>query len=141
MKSAPAIVFDFFPSRWVAAATCLVALAGLLALLFSGIPLWARLLLAATVCVYASYDLVRFLRNPVRRAAWYEAGHWRLADTQGAEHLAELQHGIARGPWIVLRLRRSDGARIAIILGPDNSDSDTRRRLRVRLGRGIEELT
>jgi toxin CptA len=141
MKSAPAIVFDVSPSRWIAAAACLLALAGVIALVFSGLALWGKFLAAALACIYTGYELRAFLRNPVRRAAWYEAGHWRIADAQGAEHLAELQQGIARGPWIVLRLRRSDGARIAIILGPDNSDIDTRRRLRVRLGRGHADVT
>ena len=140
MKSAPAIVFDFTPSRWIAAAIGVVALAGLVALTFSGVPLWAGILVGAVAGFYAGYELRRFLRNPVRRAAWYEAGHWRLAKADGTEHLAELQQGIVRGPWIVLRLRGSDGARIALILGPDNSDADTRRRLRVRLARGIDEI-
>jgi len=140
MKSAPAIAFDFTPSRWIAATIGLLALAGLAALAFSGVPLWATLLVAAIGCVYAGYEMRRFLRNPVRRAAWYEAGHWRLADADGFDYVADLQQGIVRGAWIVLRLRRSDGERVAIILGPDNSDADTRRRLRVRLARGVEEL-
>lgn len=141
MKSAPAIAFDYRPSRWVAAASCLVALAGVLALFFSGVPLWGKFLAAALACGYAGAGLRRFLRNPVRRAAWYDAGHWRLADTDGIEHLADLEQGMVRGPWIVLRLRRSDGARIAVILGPDNSNADTRRLLRVRLARVRADLT
>jgi len=141
MKSAPAIVFDYCPSRWIAAASCLIALAGFVALFFSGVPLSAKFLFAAIACPYVGYALRRFLRNPVRRAAWYDAGHWRLVDAAGTEHLADLQHGIVRGPWIVLRLRRSDGAHIAIILGPDNSDANTRRRLRVRLARRVADPT
>ena len=140
MKSAPAIVFDYRPSRWLAAAACLIAFAGLLALFYSGVPPWAQFLAAALACFYAGYGLLRFLRHPVRRAAWDEAGHWRLADADGNGHLADLQQALVRGPWIVLRLRRRDAAHIAIILGPDNSDADTRRRLRVRLARGVEEI-
>ena len=140
MKSAPAIVFDYRSSRWIAAATGLIALAAVVALCFSGVPLWGKVLAAAPACFYAGLGLRGFLRNPVRRAAWYDAGHWRLADADGSEHLADLQQGVVRGPWIVLRLRRSDGARNAIILGPDNSDADTRRRLRVRLARAREEI-
>src|SRR5438132_1541088 len=99
MKSAPAIVFDYRPSRWIAAATCLIAFAGVLALFFSGVPLWGKFLGAALACFYAGYGLRRFLRNPIRRAAWYDAGHWRLAEADGAEHLADLQQGSVRGPW------------------------------------------
>ena len=53
----------------------------------------------------------------------------------GREFTAESTRGVARGAWIVLRLRRSDGKDLALILGPDNSMADTRRQLRVRLAR------
>jgi toxin CptA len=135
MKSAPAIVFDVAPSRWIAVAVGAIAALGLIALAFCGMPLWAKFVAASAACGYAGYCVRQFLRNPLRRAAWYAAGHWRLADVHGVEHLADLEQGIARGSWIVLRLRRSDGRRAVIILSPDNSDADTRRRLRVRLAR------
>jgi hypothetical protein len=40
-----------------------------------------------------------------------------------------------RGAWIVLRLRLNDNRRLALVLGPDNCNADTHRRLRVRLAR------
>ena len=135
MKSAPAIVFDFSPSRWIAAAIGAITGLGLIALAFCGMPLWATFVVAAVACAYSGHCLRQFVHNPVRRVAWYAAGHWRLADGDGAEQLADLEQGIVRASWIVLRLRRSDGARVAVILGPDNSNIDTRRRLRVRLAR------
>ena len=139
MKSAPAIVFDYRPSRWLIAAVVAMTATGLATLMFSAMPLWARLVAAVLVCGYAAFSLQGFRRNRVSRAAWYEAGHWRLVDNAGVEHLAELQTGIVRGNWIVLRLRRNDGPRVAIVLGPDNSDAELRRRLRVRLSRAREE--
>jgi len=135
MKSAPAIVFDYTPSRWMATAMIAVMVLAVAAVAASGVPLWSKLVLACLACGYDAYALRAFLRATVRRAAWYEAGHWRVMDNDGIEHLAELHSGVVRGSWIVLRLRRSDGQPIAILLGPDNSDAELRRRLRVRLAR------
>ena len=139
MKSAPAIVFDCAPSRRLMAAIGVALLFALVAVAASGVPLWLKLVLACVGCAYGALELRAFLRTPVCHAAWYDAGHWRIADAQGVEHLAELQRGIVRGNWIVLRVRRGDGRRIAIILGPDNSDAELRRRLRVRLARVRED--
>ena len=135
MKSAAAIAFDYRPSRWIAVAIVLVAALALFAVALSGITLASKLALAGAACAYAAWSLLRFLRVNIRRAAWHHGGHWRLAETDGSEHVAELEHGIVRGGWIVLRLRRADKRRETLVLGPDNSDADTRRLLRVRLAR------
>jgi len=101
----------------------------------SGVPLSAKLAVAIVACCYAIHSLRRFWLLSPHRVAWHEAGHWRIAGSDGAAHVADLEHAVVRGVWIVLRLRRSDGKRLALILGPDNSDADLRRRLRVRLAR------
>jgi toxin CptA len=136
MKSAPAIAFDYRPSRWLVAAVAAVTLAASIAILQSGLPLALRLALLAAAVAYATYSLRRFRRQAPRRLAWHAAGHWRVADADGGEHTAELARAVVRGGWIVLGLRRQDGRRLRVILAPDNSDADTRRRLRVRLARG-----
>ena len=124
----------------MAAAIIAVMVLAITAVAMSGVPLWFKLVLACLACVYGAYALRAFLRATVRRAAWYEAGHWQVMDRDGIEHLADLHDGIVRGSWIVLRLRRSDGPAIAILLGPDNSDAELRRRLRVRLARMRENV-
>jgi len=91
--------------------------------------------LGAAAIGYAAFALRRFLRADVRRVAWHAAGHWRIVDTGGQEHVAELAHAVVRGAWIALNLRRVDGARVALLLAPDNCDAELRRRLRVRLAR------
>jgi toxin CptA len=139
MKSAPAIAFDYRPSRWLAAAIVLIVLLALLALAFSGIDLWVKLGLACTACIYAAYALLRFLSVPLRRIAWHAAGHWRIVDARGAEYVVELRHAAVRGDWIVLIFRRTDGERVPLVLAPDNCDTDIRRRLRVRLRRAQED--
>ena len=136
MKSAAAIAFDYRPSRWIAVAIVLIAMLAVLAVALSGVALAWKVALACVACAYAAWSLDRFLRaNNIRRAAWQQAGHWRVVDTNGNEFVAELDSGIVRGAWIVLRLRRTDGRRVTMILGPDNSDVDTRRRLRIQLAR------
>ena len=139
MKSAPAIAFEYRPSHWLAATIVLIALLALGALALSGVDFWMKLALAGAACIYAGYTLRHFLRVPARRVAWHAAGHWRVANVGGAEHVAELQHAVVRGDWIVLSLRRSDGVRVSLVLTPDNCDADIRRRLRVRLARARDD--
>jgi toxin CptA len=99
------------------------------------VPQWIKFFSAILAAVCAGFALGRFLRPRVRRAAWQQAGHWRVTDADGREFTAELTRGVARGAWIVLGLRRSDGKDLALVLGPDNCSADTRRQLRVRLAR------
>ena len=135
MKSAPAIAFDYRPSRRVAAGIATMALLAVVAGAFSGIGLWMRLAVGFASCGYAALVLRRFIASPARRVAWHEAGHWRMLDADGQEHVAELRHAVVRGAWIVLSLRLTDGRSIALVLAPDNCAADIQRRLRVRLAR------
>jgi toxin CptA len=135
MKSAPAIAFDYRPSRWLVLAVGAVALLALAAVALSGLDLWMKLVLGVVAGVYSIHAVWRFLRAPARHVGWHEAGHWRISDAHDVEHVAELQHAVVRGGWIVLSLRRSDGERVRLVLAPDNCDADIRRRLRVRLAR------
>jgi toxin CptA len=137
MKSAPVIAFDYRPSpvlaslgvAWLSLAVAAVALCGL--------PLGLRIGLIFAAIGYATFALLRFLRNPVRRLAWQDGNHWHVVESD-TEYGVELRLAQVRGAWIALALRRQDGRHIAVILGPDNSDADTRRRLRVRLARHEE---
>jgi toxin CptA len=138
MKSAAAIAFDYRPSRWLLAVVIVVAALALLAIALSGISAWAKTGLCVVAGAWAGIALGRFWSPQIRRAAWQAGGHWRVTDHDGNEHIAELQQAVARGAWIVLNLRRGGKKRVALILGPDNCDADTRRRLRVRLARESE---
>jgi len=141
MKSAPAIAFDYAPSRWLAVAIVMIALFALIAVAFAGVGTWLQLALACTVIAYVVHALRRHLRAQTLRAAWHEAGHWRVALVGGEERVAELRHAVARAGWLVLTLRAGNGERVVLILGPDNSDADVRRRLRVRLARARHATT
>jgi len=137
MKSAAAIAFDYRPSRWLAGAVLAVALLALVSLRLSALFWGWQLVVAASVCCYAATCVRRLLKSPLRRLAWHQAGHWRLADASGVEHVAEPVRAIVRANWILLSLRRSDGQKLHLILAPDNCAADVRRRLRVRLARGL----
>jgi toxin CptA len=141
MKSAPAITFEYAPSRWLAAAIVAIALLALTAVAFAGLGAWMKLALGCAVVAYAARALQRHLGASTLRVAWQEAGHWRIAPADGEERVAELRHAVIRGAWLVLTLRAGNGERVALILGPDNSDADVRRRLRVRLARARDAAT
>jgi toxin CptA len=141
MKSAPAIAFDYVPSRWLAAAIVAVALLALAAVAFAGVATWVKLALGCAVVGYTAHSLRRHLGASMRRVAWHEAGHWRISPADGDERTAQLRHAVVRGGWLVLILRTGSGERVALILGPDNSEADVRRRLRVRLARARDAAT
>jgi toxin CptA len=134
MKSAPAISFEYRPSRWLASAMTGVAALALIGIAVSGIDGRAKVAFACFVVAYGIYELRRFLKTPWNRILWHDAGHWRIANRKGTEHVAELRGSIVRGDFVVLNLDSRAGKH-ALILAPDNSDADLRRRLRVRLAR------
>ncbi len=141
MKSAPAIAFDYAPSRWLAAAIVAVALLALVSAALTGVNAWLKLTIGCAVVGYTAHALRCHFSASICRVAWQEAGHWKIAHADGQERVADLQQAVVRGGWLVLTLRVGNGERVALILGPDNSDADVRRRLRVRLARARDVTT
>jgi toxin CptA len=138
MKSAPAVAFDYRPSRLLIAGIAAALLLAMLAISLCGMTIAAKIFFAVLALIYAMIAARRFLRSSPRRAAWHVAGHWRLAFADGEEIVAELVGSAIRGPWIVVNFRTGTGRRIDLVLAPDNSDAETRRLLRVRLSRNAE---
>ena len=134
MRSAPGIAFDYTPSRRIVAATVAIALAAAVSPWLSGVPVSIRLVLsiAAIVCVIGAVRA--FLRARYRRIAWRAAG-WTLVDAQGTEHAADLVAHVRLGPWLVLDFRVDRRRRFRAVLGTDNLDRDTHRRLVLLLAR------
>ena len=135
MKSAPAIAFDYQPSRALLMAAGFVLLLALVAVALSGFGIAAKCILVVAACAYAGYSARRVLLHRVKRCAWHEGGQWRVRDSRGEEHAAVLLHATARGPLIALVFQAGALRRVSIVLLPDNCDAETRRRLRVRLAR------
>ncbi len=133
MKSAPAIAFDYRPSRRLMLAVVLVCILAMLALWLSGLPWWGKLGLIPAAVAYAVATWLRMNRNAPGRVAWQAEGHWNLLDAQQRTRAVELESAVVRGNWIFLNFRRRNSEPVRIVLGPDNCEADTRRRLRVRL--------
>lgn len=135
MKSAAAIAFDCGSSRILVAAVAGVWLLATVGAFASALPFALALLAAAAASAYAAVVVRRMLSAPIVRCAWHADGQWRVRDRGGIEHAATLRHASVRGPMIALVLRAGPLRDVAVILLPDNSDADVRRRLRVRLAR------
>ena len=134
MKSASAIAFDYRPSRWLAAAAVLILCAALAAPWFSGLPSAIKLALSAAACVLGIESLRRVLRAPFWRIA-YRASGWTLVDAVGREKAALLRCHAQLGAWISLDFELDRRRRFHAVLGPDNLDAETRRRLVLMLAR------
>lgn len=131
MTSAPAIGFKYRHSPLLAAAVALMAVLALLAIVLCGLPAAGKLTLAAMSFAMLA---VTWRRRPVAPASvgWSPAAGWSLRLSDGRDVAVELaSHRVLAG-CMVLCLK-GDGTRWALWLLPDNSDADTRRRLRMRL--------
>lgn len=133
MTSAPAIGFDYVPSRWLQRALLLVAALAVPAVMCCALPLWTRLALVAGV-VLAAWRARSQLAAPVVMAAgWGSGPAWTLHLVDHEDVPAELLSFRVLGPFVLLRLRAAGRGVHGLLLAPDNSDADIRRRLRMRL--------
>ncbi|GGA18362.1 hypothetical protein [Dyella nitratireducens] len=132
MTSAPAIGFEYRPSRWVPRLFAGVTGLALLATVVSGLPLLARLvLMLASVagCVHA----IRRLSLPIYAVGWADQSGWTLRGLDGGDDVATLVSFRIVRQLVLLRLTSSRYGKLTLWLMPDNTDSDIRRRLRMRL--------
>ncbi|MBS0431971.1 MAG: hypothetical protein JSS21_06155 [Proteobacteria bacterium] len=136
MRSAPAIGFEYRPSRMMALAAALLVVLALAAVALGGAPAWSKAALGGCALVYGGGSLWRYLHPRIRAVHWRQDGSVsiRLTDRAGVQSEAQgvLHDARVLGPLIALQLRWLRG-RAALWLLPDNLDADTRRRLRVRL--------
>jgi toxin CptA len=132
MTSAPAIAFEYRPSRLLRRALIGVATLAVASLLLGAWPWWCKLPAAAGVVLSLCIALRRWARTPVAAVGWSGEGGWRVLSAAGEDMPAELLSCRVIGGAAVLRLAWT-GRRVALILLPDNLDADMRRRLRMRL--------
>lgn len=135
MKSAPTIAFDYRPSRGIAVVASVVVIAAMAAPWFSGLPWSARIALSLAAFVVGAVALKRFTHTAFRRIAYQTSG-WKLVDVDEAEHAVDLMVHMRLGRWLVLDFRNARRGRFRAVLGPDNVDAETRRRLTLLLARG-----
>ena len=133
MTSAPAIGFEYRPSRRLQQSLIAVAALALLALALCGLAGWLKLLLAAGALGATWLSIRRLAASPVRAAGWSIDAGWTLHLHPQQDVPATLASFRALGSLVLLRLRTADRGVQVLLLAPDNSDADIRRRLRMRL--------
>lgn len=131
MTSAPAIGFDYRPSRLPA--RLLLALAGLalVAIALSGAPRALKLPMALASTALVVLAVRRASRSTVTGVALAGEG-WTLYRVARSESRATLASFRVLGDCVLLRLKSAERVEV-LLLAPDNSDADLRRRLRMRL--------
>jgi len=133
MRSAPAIGFEYRPSRLLRHAVATAAVLAALAVMLSGLALVAKGCLLGVVVLAAGCALRRMARPSLAAAGWNADGSWSLRTIAHDDLPATLVAFRVLGGFIVLRLRTAEHGTHALLLAPDNSDADIRRRLRMRL--------
>jgi toxin CptA len=134
MKSAPTIAFDYQPSRWIAGALALMTLAAAVSPWTSALSPNAALPLTILVFALGGAAMRTFWRPPSVRIAFRESG-WSLVGRAGGEREAVLESHARLGPWVSLAFRDGAASGFRVLLGPDNLDAPTLRRLILLLSR------
>lgn len=134
MKSAPTIAFEVRPSRWIAAAIALMSLAAAASPWMSALPAMGALALSMLAFALGGAALREFLRPLFVRIAFRDSG-WTLVDRAGGEREAVLESHGRLGSWVSLGFRAGAASHFRALVGPDNLDAPTRRRLILLLSR------
>jgi toxin CptA len=133
MTSAPAIGFEYRPSRLLPRALIGVAMLAALAVMLSALQLWLKLVLLLVVLA-ATWRAIRWLAaNPIAAAGWSADNAWTLRLLDHEDVPATLASFRVLGALVWLRLQTAERGAQVLLLAPDNSDADIRRRLRMRL--------
>ncbi|SEI83015.1 protein YgfX [Frateuria terrea] len=131
MTSAPAIGFDYRPSRVPRQLLAMVAALACVAIALSGVPLGFKLVLGTGVLFLALAAARRSARSRIAGVGYGSDG-WALYQADRSQLPATLLSHRVIGTCVLLRLQ-TDRATEILLLAPDNSDPDIRRRLRMRL--------
>lgn len=133
MTSAPAIGFEYRPPRLLQRALVAMAALACLAIGLSALPWWGKVGLAAGVLAATWHAIRKWRRQPVVAAGWGADDLWTLHLASRDDVAATLLSFRVLGTFVLLRLRAPGHGVQVLLLGPDNSDADIRRRLRMRL--------
>ena len=138
MTSAPAIGFDYRPSRLPRQLLGAVAVLALLSVVLSGLT-WQWKIVLATGTLVASLRTLGHLARSLVAGVGLSGSVWTLYAPDRTESAATLASCRVLGSLVLLRLDVS-GRTETLLLARDNSDADLRRRLRMRLAvlRGAE---
>lgn len=135
MKSAPAIAFDYRPSRLLAMVMGGMTTLAVAAALLNGLEWPWRLFLSVLATALGFLMLYRHLKSRFIRIA-HGASGWTLVDGSGQEHPTSLLAHVQRNLLLILEFGDDALPRTRFILVPDNCDADLRRRLLLVLAAG-----
>ena len=133
MTSAPAIGFEYRPSRLLRRVLIAVAAMAVLAVALCGLALWLKWLLGIAVVLATWQSVRRLAAVPVAAAGWSADNDWTLRLIDHEDVPATLASFRVFGIFVLLRLQTVERGVQVLLLAPDNSDADIRRRLRMRL--------
>jgi toxin CptA len=133
MTSAPAIGFEYRPSRLLPRALVVVAMLAVLAVMLSALPLWLKPLLLVVVLAATWRAIRQLAASPIAAAGWSADNAWTLRLLDHDDVPATLASFRVLGALVWLRLQTAERGAQVLLLAPDNSDADIRRRLRMRL--------
>lgn len=138
MRSAPNLSFEPRRSRLALVLTLLIGLLAAGAVYASGMPAGPKIGLAAFIAIALALALALAVRTlaatSLPRCTRQAEGRWSIA-VAGSEQSATLERSHDLGFLIALHFRTDSGQRIDLALWPDSIPPDTRRQLRVWLGR------
>lgn len=133
MTSAPAIGFEYRPSRLLQRAWVVVAILAVLSVVLCALAPWLKLLLVAGVLPATWQSVRKAVGSPVAAAGWSADNSWTLRLVDHEDVPAVLASFRVLGGFVLLRLQTAERGTQVLLLAPDNSDEDIRRRLRMRL--------
>ena len=133
MTSAPAIGFEYRPSRLLRRLLLVVATMTVLAVALCALALWLKCLLGVAVLLATWQSVRRLAAAPIAAAGWSADNGWTLRLIDHEDVPATLASFRVFGAFVLLRLQTVERGAQVLLLAPDNSDADIRRRLRMRL--------
>jgi toxin CptA len=133
MTSAPAIGFECHPSGWLRRALAIMAALAVLAVSICAMGIGFKLALIVAVLLATARALRILAASPLVAVGWSPDNGWTVRLAGGEDAAATLVSSRVLGGFVLLRLSTAERAAWQVLLTPDNSDADIRRRLRMRL--------
>ena len=133
MTSAPAIGFEYRPSRVFRRLLIFVAVLVVLSVVLCALAPWLKWPLLAAVLLAIGQSARTTTGSLVVAAGWGADDCWTLHLASHEDVPATLASFRVLGPFVLLRLQTTEQGVQVLLLAPDNSDADIRRRLRMRL--------
>ncbi len=135
MTSAPAIGFEYRPSRWPSRVLPLITILAVAAIWLCAIPTGLKIVMTGAAVLAAVRAVSRFARPGVVAAGWARDSGWSLRMATHEDLAATLTSFRTLGHQAIwLHFKARGAGAVSLLLAPDNSDADIRRlRLRMRL--------